>query len=62
MAQLLFLQSENDRTPVHMYINSPGDLIKIKGTFKHTVANYCCNVGKNYLWENQDNKESRHIL
>ena len=45
-----------------MYINSPGDLIKIKGTFKHTVANYCCNVGKNYLWENQDNKESRHIL
>ena len=46
MAQLLFLQSENDRTPVHMYINSPGDLIKIKGTFKHTVANYCCYVGK----------------
>ncbi|XP_022798193.1 uncharacterized protein LOC111336376 [Stylophora pistillata] len=24
VAQLLFLQSENDRTPVHMYINSPG--------------------------------------
>ena len=46
MAQLLFLQSENDRTPVHMYINSPGDLIKIKGTFKHTVANYCFYVGK----------------
>ena len=29
-----------------MYINSPGDLIKIKGTFKYTVANYCCYVGK----------------
>ena len=62
MAQLLFLQSENDRTPVHMYINSPGDLINFKGTFKHTVANYCCYVGKNSLWENQDNKESCHIL
>ena len=24
VAQLLFLQSENGRTPVHMYINSPG--------------------------------------
>lgn len=28
VAQLLFLQSENGRTPVHMYINSPGTQLK----------------------------------
>lgn len=27
VAQLLFLQSENNKKPVHMYINSPGQYI-----------------------------------
>ncbi len=27
IAQLLFLQSESNKKPIHMYINSPGGLV-----------------------------------
>jgi ATP-dependent Clp protease protease subunit len=27
IAQLLFLQSESDKKPIHMYINSPGGVV-----------------------------------
>ena len=28
VAQLLFLQSESNKKPIHMYINSPGTYLK----------------------------------
>lgn len=31
IAQLLFLQSESSKKPVHMYINSPGSFVLFDG-------------------------------
>jgi ATP-dependent Clp protease protease subunit len=36
IAQLLFLQSESSKKPVHMYINSPGESID------HQILLHCC--------------------
>ena len=33
MAQLLFLQSESNKKPIHIYINSPGKIITLETVF-----------------------------
>ncbi|CAH3190400.1 unnamed protein product, partial [Porites evermanni] len=53
VAQLLFLQSENGRTPVHMYINSPGGSVTaglaIYDTMQPPISTWCigqaCSMG-----------------
>jgi ATP-dependent protease ClpP protease subunit len=49
VAQLLFLQSESSKKPIHMYINSPGGSVTSGSTivlfwysqnFSHNVVSY----------------------
>ena len=62
VAQLLFLQSESAKKPIHMYINSPGGSVTAGMTvscFKHvcSITIHCF-----YMRGGQDNSRERSMV